>query len=183
MSRIGKAPILVPNGVEVGISDKSIEVKGPKGSLDFEVPGSISVRQDGDQIYVERPDDERTNRALHGLTRSLINNMVIGVSEGFSKELEIIGVGYRAQVKGQSSLELQLGFSHPISVDAPEGISFDVPEPTRIIVSGIDKQIVGQVAADIRSYRKPEPYKGKGIRYKDEYVRSKQGKTVGGATG
>ena len=165
MSRIGKAPILVPNGVEVGISDKSIEVKGPKGSLDFEVPGSISVRQDGDQIYVERPDDERTNRALHGLTRSLINNMVIGVSEGFSKELEIIGVGYRAQVKGQSSLELQLGFSHPISVDAPEGISFDVPEPTRIIVSGIDKQIVGQVAADIRSYRKPEPYKGKGVRY------------------
>lgn len=178
MSRIGKAPILVPNGVEVGISDKSIEVKGPKGSLDFEVPGSISVRQDGDQIYVERPDDERTNRALHGLTRSLINNMVIGVSEGFSKELEIIGVGYRAQVKGQSSLELQLGFSHPISVDAPEGISFDVPEPTRIIVSGIDKQIVGQVAADIRSYRKPEPYKGKGVRYLGEYVVRKAGKAA-----
>ncbi|KIE50250.1 MAG: 50S ribosomal protein L6 [marine actinobacterium MedAcidi-G2B] len=178
MSRIGKAPILVPNGVEVGISDKSIEVKGPKGSLDFEVPGSISVRQDGDQIYVERPDDERTNRALHGLTRSLINNMVIGVSEGFSKELEIIGVGYRAQVKGQSSLELQLGFSHPISVDAPEGISFDVPEPTRIIVSGIDKQIVGQVAADIRSYRKPEPYKGKGVRYLGEHVVRKAGKAA-----
>ena len=178
MSRIGKAPILVPNGVEVGISGKSIEVKGPKGSLDFEVPGSISVRQDGDQIYVERPDDERTNRALHGLTRSLINNMVIGVSEGFSKELEIIGVGYRAQVKGQSSLELQLGFSHPISVDAPEGISFDVPEPTRIIVSGIDKQIVGQVAADIRSYRKPEPYKGKGVRYLGEHVVRKAGKAA-----
>ena len=178
MSRIGKAPILVPNGVEVGLSDKSIEVKGPKGSLDFEVPGSISVRQDGDQIYVERPDDERTNRALHGLTRSLINNMVIGVSEGFSKELEIIGVGYRAQVKGQSSLELQLGFSHPISVDAPEGISFDVPEPTRIIVSGIDKQIVGQVAADIRSYRKPEPYKGKGVRYLGEHVVRKAGKAA-----
>jgi len=178
MSRIGKAPILVPNGVEVGISDKSIEVKGPKGSLDFEVPGSISVRQDGDQIYVERPDDERTNRALHGLTRSLINNMVIGVSEGFSKELEIIGVGYRAQAKGQSSLELQLGFSHPISVDAPEGISFDVPEPTRIIVSGIDKQIVGQVAADIRSYRKPEPYKGKGVRYLGEHVVRKAGKAA-----
>ena len=178
MSRIGKAPILVPNGVEVGISDKSIEVKGPKGSLDFEVPGSISVRQDGDQIYVERPDDERTNRALHGLTRSLINNMVIGVSERFSKELEIIGVGYRAQVKGQSSLELQLGFSHPISVDAPEGISFDVPEPTRIIVSGIDKQIVGQVAADIRSYRKPEPYKGKGVRYLGEHVVRKAGKAA-----
>ena len=178
MSRIGKAPILVPNGVEIGISGKSIEVKGPKGSLDFEVPGSISVRQDGDQIYVERPDDERTNRALHGLTRSLINNMVIGVSEGFSKELEIIGVGYRAQVKGQSSLELQLGFSHPISVDAPEGISFDVPEPTRIIVSGIDKQIVGQVAADIRSYRKPEPYKGKGVRYLGEHVVRKAGKAA-----
>tara|TARA_B100000427_G_C15360551_1_gene529631 strand:- start:38 stop:577 length:540 start_codon:yes stop_codon:yes gene_type:complete len=178
MSRIGKAPILVPNGVEVGISGKSIEVKGPKGSLDFEVPGSISVRQDGDQIYVERPDDERTNRALHGLTRSLINNMVIGVSEGFSKELEIIGVGYRAQAKGQSSLELQLGFSHSISVDAPEGISFDVPEPTRIIVSGIDKQIVGQVAADIRSYRKPEPYKGKGVRYLGEHVVRKAGKAA-----
>ena len=178
MSRIGKAPILVPNGVEVGISGKSIEVKGPKGSLDFEVPGSISVRQDGDQIYVERPDDERTNRALHGLTRSLINNMVIGVSEGFSKELEIIGVGYRAQAKGQSSLELQLGFSHPISVDAPEGVSFDVPEPTRIIVSGIDKQIVGQVAADIRSYRKPEPYKGKGVRYLGEHVVRKAGKAA-----
>ena len=178
MSRIGKAPILLPNGVEVGISGKSIEVKGPKGSLDFEVPGSISVRQDGDQIYVERPDDERTNRALHGLTRSLINNMVIGVSEGFSKELEIIGVGYRAQAKGQSSLELQLGFSHPISVDAPEGVSFDVPEPTRIIVSGIDKQIVGQVAADIRSYRKPEPYKGKGVRYLGEHVVRKAGKAA-----
>ncbi len=178
MSRIGKAPILLPNGVEVGISGKSIEVKGPKGSLDFEVPGSISVRQDGDQIYVERPDDERSNRALHGLTRSLINNMVIGVSEGFSKELEIIGVGYRAQAKGQSSLELQLGFSHPISVDAPEGISFDVPEPTRIIVSGIDKQIVGQVAADIRSYRKPEPYKGKGVRYLGEHVVRKAGKAA-----
>lgn len=178
MSRIGKAPILVPNGVEVGISGKSIEVKGPKGSLDFEVPGSISVRQDGDQIYVERPDDERTNRALHGLTRSLINNMVIGVSEGFSKELEIIGVGYRAQAKGQSSLELQLGFSHSISVDAPEGVSFDVPEPTRIIVSGIDKQIVGQVAADIRSYRKPEPYKGKGVRYLGEHVVRKAGKAA-----
>ena len=178
MSRIGKAPILLPNGVEVGISGKSIEVKGPKGSLDFEVPGSISVRQDGDQIYVERPDDERTNRALHGLTRSLINNMVIGVSEGFSKELEIIGVGYRAQAKGQSSLELQLGFSHPISVEAPEGVSFDVPEPTRIIVSGIDKQIVGQVAADIRSYRKPEPYKGKGVRYLGEHVVRKAGKAA-----
>ena len=178
MSRIGKAPILLPNGVEVGISGKSIEVKGPKGSLDFEVPGSISVRQDGDQIYVERPDDERSNRALHGLTRSLINNMVIGVSEGFSKELEIIGVGYRAQAKGQSSLELQLGFSHPISVEAPEGISFDVPEPTRIIISGIDKQIVGQVAADIRSYRKPEPYKGKGVRYLGEHVVRKAGKAA-----
>ncbi len=178
MSRIGKAPILLPNGVEVGISGKSIEVKGPKGSLDFEVPGSISVRQDGDQIYVERPDDERSNRALHGLTRSLINNMVIGVSEGFSKELEIIGVGYRAQAKGQSSLELQLGFSHPISVEAPEGVSFDVPEPTRIIISGIDKQIVGQVAADIRSYRKPEPYKGKGVRYLGEHVVRKAGKAA-----
>ena len=178
MSRIGKAPISVPNGVEIGISGKSVEIKGPKGTLDLEVPGSISVRQDGDQVLVERPDDERTSRALHGLTRSLINNMVIGVSEGFSKELEIIGVGYRAQAKGQSSLELQLGFSHPVSVEAPEGISFEVPEPTRIIVTGIDKQAVGQVAANIRSFRKPEPYKGKGVRYLGEHVARKAGKAA-----
>ena len=157
MSRIGKAPIPVPSGVEVSINGRQVAVKGPKGALDLEVPGEITVRQDGEEILVERPDDERQNRALHGLTRSLVNNMVVGVSEGFSKELQIIGVGYRAAPKG-SDLELQLGFSHPVIVKAPDGIEFDVPEPTRIIVSGTNKQVVGQVAADIRSHRKPGPF-------------------------
>ena len=177
MSRIGKAPITVPSGVEVQIQGRQVAVKGPKGELDIEVPVDITVRQDGDEILVERSDDERRNRALHGLTRSLVNNMVLGVSEGFSKELEIVGVGYRAAAKG-SALELQLGFSHPVNVEAPDGITFDVPEPTRIIVSGIDKQVVGQVAADIRSYRKPEPYKGKGVRYLGEHVARKAGKAA-----
>jgi large subunit ribosomal protein L6 len=177
MSRIGKAPITVPSGVEVEIQGRQVAVKGPKGELDIEVPVDITVRQDGDEILVERSDDERRNRALHGLTRSLVNNMVLGVSEGFSKELEIVGVGYRAAAKG-SALELQLGFSHPVNVEAPDGITFDVPEPTRIIVSGIDKQVVGQVAADIRSHRKPEPYKGKGVRYLGEHVARKAGKAA-----
>ena len=177
MSRIGKAPITVPSGVEVEIQGRQVAIKGPKGELDIEVPVDITVRQDGDEILVERSDDERRNRALHGLTRSLVNNMVLGVSEGFSKELEIVGVGYRAAAKG-SALELQLGFSHPVNVEAPDGITFDVPEPTRIIVSGIDKQVVGQVAADIRSYRKPEPYKGKGVRYLGEHVARKAGKAA-----
>tara|TARA_B100001123_G_scaffold370959_2_gene433786 strand:- start:152 stop:691 length:540 start_codon:yes stop_codon:yes gene_type:complete len=178
MSRIGKAPITVPSGVEVQIQGRQVAVKGPKGELDIEVPVDITVRQDGDEILVERSDDERRNRALHGLTRSLVNNMVLGVSEGFSKELQIVGVGYRAAAKGSNALELQLGFSHPVNVEAPAGISFDVPEPTRIIVSGIDKQVVGQVAADIRSYRKPEPYKGKGVRYLGEHVARKAGKAA-----
>ena len=178
MSRIGKAPITVPSGVEVEIQGRQVAVKGPKGELDIEVPVDITVRQDGEEILVERSDDERRNRALHGLTRSLVNNMVLGVSEGFSKELEIVGVGYRAAAKGSNALELQLGFSHPVNVEAPDGITFDVPEPTRIIVSGIDKQVVGQVAADIRSYRKPEPYKGKGVRYLGEYVARKAGKAA-----
>ena len=178
MSRIGKAPITVPSGVEVQIQGRQVAVKGPKGELDIEVPVDITVRQDGDEILVERSDDERRNRALHGLTRSLVNNMVLGVSEGFSKELQIVGVGYRAAAKGSNALELQLGFSHPVNVEAPAGITFDVPEPTRIIVSGIDKQVVGQVAADIRSYRKPEPYKGKGVRYLGEYVARKAGKAA-----
>ncbi|MCS5665280.1 MAG: 50S ribosomal protein L6 [Actinomycetota bacterium] len=177
MSRIGKAPIPVPSGVEVSINGRQVAVKGPKGALDLEVPGEITVRQDGEEILVERPDDERQNRALHGLTRSLVNNMVVGVSEGFSKELQIIGVGYRAAPKG-SDLELQLGFSHPVIVKAPDGIEFDVPEPTRIIVSGTNKQVVGQVAADIRSHRKPEPYKGKGVRYLGEHVARKAGKAA-----
>ena len=178
MSRIGKAPIPVPSGVEVSINGRQVAVKGPKGALDLEVPGEITVRQDGEEILVERPDDERQNRALHGLTRSLVNNMVVGVTEGFSKELQIVGVGYRASANGSDSLELQLGFSHPVHVTAPKGITFEVPEPTRIIVSGTDKQMVGQVAADIRSYRKPEPYKGKGVRYAGEYVARKAGKAA-----
>lgn len=178
MSRIGKAPITVPSGVEVQIQGRQLAVKGPKGELDIEVPGDITVRQDGEVLLVERPDDERQNRALHGLTRSLVNNMVVGVTQGFSKELQIVGVGYRAAAKGTNALELQLGFSHPVNVEAPDGISFDVPEPTRIIVSGTDKQVVGQVAANIRSYRKPEPYKGKGVRYLGEHVARKAGKAA-----
>ena len=178
MSRIGKAPIPVPSGVEVSISGRQVAVKGPKGALDLEVPGEITVRQDGEEILVERPDDERVNRAMHGLTRSLVNNMMVGVSEGFRKELQIVGVGYRCIAKGTDALELQLGFSHPVLVEAPDGISFEVPEPTRIIVSGADKQVVGQVAADIRSHRKPEPYKGKGVRYLSEHVARKAGKAA-----
>lgn len=157
MSRIGKEPISVPSDVQVSIEGRSVEVTGPKGSLDLDLPGEINVRQEDDTVLVERPNDDRKNKALHGLTRSLINNMVIGVSEGFKKELEIVGVGYRAAISGDG-LELQLVFSHPVKVNAPDGITFDVPEPTQIIVSGINKEVVGQVAADIRSYRKPEPY-------------------------
>ena len=177
MSRIGKEPISVPSDVQVSIEGRSVGVTGPKGSLDLDLPGEINVRQEDGTVLVERPNDDRKNKALHGLTRSLINNMVIGVSEGFKKELEIVGVGYRAAKSGDG-LELQLGFSHPVKVKAPDGITFDVPEPTQIIVSGINKEVVGQVAADIRSYRKPEPYKGKGIRYAGEYVARKAGKAA-----
>jgi large subunit ribosomal protein L6 len=177
MSRIGKAPIPVPSGVDVTITDRHITVKGPKGTLERDIPGAITVRQDGAELWVERPDDERQNRALHGLVRSLVNNMVVGVHEEFTKELEIIGVGYRAAAQGTSKLDLALGFSHPVSVDAPAGISFETPAPNRIIVKGIDKEIVGQVAANIRKIRKPEPYKGKGVRYLGEHVAKKAGKT------
>ncbi len=178
MSRIGKAPITVPSGVDVSIADRHITVKGPKGSLERDLPGVITVRQDGDTLVVERPDDERQNRAQHGLTRSLVNNMVLGVTEGFVKELEIIGVGYRATAQGPAKLELSLGFSHPVFVEeAPAGIEFEVPVPTRIAVRGIDKEAVGQVAANIRKIRKPEPYKGKGVRYLGEFVQRKAGKT------
>ncbi|MEY4130182.1 MAG: hypothetical protein RLZZ31_306 [Actinomycetota bacterium] len=176
MSRVGRAPINVPSGVEVNIAGAHISVKGPKGTLERDIPGEITIRQEGSELIVERPNDERTNRALHGLVRSLVSNMVIGVSEGFTKELEIIGVGYRATPKGDSTLELALGFSHPVSVQAPAGITFEVPSPTQIMVKGIDKETVGQVAANIRSIRKPEPYKGKGVRYRDEYVARKAGK-------
>lgn len=176
MSRIGKAPIPVPSGVEVSIDDRHITVRGPKGTLERDILGSITVRQDGDQLVVERPDDERQTKAMHGLVRTLVNNMVVGVTEGFRKELEIVGVGYRATAKGSDALELALGFSHPVNVKAPEGITFEVPAPNRIVVSGIDKEAVGQVAADIRAWRKPEPYKGKGIRYLGEHVQRKAGK-------
>ncbi|MCC6225788.1 MAG: 50S ribosomal protein L6 [Microthrixaceae bacterium] len=176
MSRIGKAPISVPSGVDVSITDASISVKGPKGELSRTLPEGITVRQDGDVLLVERPNDERRSRAMHGLVRSLVNNMVIGVTTGFRKDLDIVGVGYRAAAQGSSKLDVSLGFSHPVVVQAPEGIEFVVPQPTRIEVHGIDKQLVGQVAADIRSLRKPEPYKGKGVRYVDERVRRKAGK-------
>src|SRR3954469_23973873 len=177
MSRIGKAPITVPSGVDISIADRHITVKGPKGSLERDLPGVITVRQDGDTLLVERPNDERQNRAQHGLTRSLVNNMVVGVTDGFVKELEIIGVGYRATAQGPAKLELSLGFSHPVFVEAPAGIEFEVPVPTRIAVRGIDKEAVGQVAANIRKIRKPEPYKGKGVRYAGERVARKAGKT------
>src|SRR5262245_14766110 len=177
MSRIGKSPIPVPSGVDVTIADRHITVKGPKGTLERDIPGTITIRQEGDELLVERPDDERQNRAMHGLVRSLVNNMVVGVHQEFTKELEIIGVGYRAAAQGTGKLDLALGFSHPVSVDAPEGITFETPSPNRIIVRGIDKESVGQVAANIRKIRKPEPYKGKGVRYLGEYVPKKAGKT------
>jgi large subunit ribosomal protein L6 len=178
MSRIGRAPISVPSGVEINITEGNVSVKGPKGQLNMNIPGEMAVRQDSDILVVERPNDERQNRALHGLTRSLVNNMVVGVTAGFSKELEIVGVGYRAIAKGPGSLEMALGYSHPIYVEAPAGVTFEVPTPTRIIVSGIDKELVGQVAANIRKLRKPEPYKGKGVRYLGEHVKRKAGKAA-----
>ena len=176
MSRIGKAPITVPSGVDVTIAGRTVTVKGPKGPLARDIPGEIVVRKEDTTIFVERPNDERQNRALHGLSRTLVNNMVLGVTEGFAKELEIVGVGYRAEAQG-ASLRLALGFSHPVIVPAPEGISFEIPVQTRVIVKGIDKELVGQVAANIRSIRKPEPYKGKGVRYLNEHILRKAGKT------
>ncbi|MDP2292702.1 MAG: 50S ribosomal protein L6 [Actinomycetota bacterium] len=177
MSRIGKAPIAVPGTVDVTIDGPSVTVKGPKGSLSRVVPGAISVRREEGNLLVERPNDERQNRSLHGLTRTLVSNMVVGVTDGFAKELEIIGVGYRAEAITPTQLRLALGFSHPVLMEAPEGITFEVPSQTRIIVRGIDKEVVGQVAANIRAVRKPEPYKGKGVRYLGEKVLRKAGKT------
>lgn len=177
MSRIGRLPITVPSGVEVTLDGQDVEVKGPKGTLSLTVREPISVsRNDEGQIEVTRPDDERENRSLHGLTRTLINNMVIGVTQGYEKALEIQGVGYRVLSKGPRQLEFNLGFSHPVIVDAPEGITFTVENPTKFSVQGIDKQLVGEVAANIRKIRKPEPYKGKGVRYAGETVRRKVGK-------
>jgi large subunit ribosomal protein L6 len=178
MSRIGKQAIVVPSGVDVTINADQVVVKGPQGTLTMPRRGEIGIAKEDSAVLVSRPNDERQNRAMHGLVRSLINNMVIGVTQGFSKELEIVGVGYRAQAKGPKALELALGFSHPVNIEAPEGITFEVPAPTRIIVKGIDKELVGQVAANIRKVRKPEPYKGKGVRYLGEYVARKAGKAA-----
>jgi large subunit ribosomal protein L6 len=176
MSRIGKLPVPVPAGVDVTLEQSTVTVKGPKGALSHAVAAPITVERGEDgTLEVKRPNDERQSRALHGLTRTLINNMVVGVTEGYEKRLEIQGVGYRAQLRGKG-LELSLGYSHPVSVEAPEGIEFEVPQPTEIIVRGIDKQQVGQIAADIRKRRPPEPYKGKGVRYAGEQVARKVGK-------
>ena len=176
MSRIGKAPITVPAGVDIKIDGRTISVKGPKGTLEREIPGTITISQDGDTLTCERPNDENKTKAMHGLTRSLVNNMVLGVTDGFKKELEIVGVGYRAEAQGPGALRLNLGFSHSVDVKAPEGITFEVPVQTQVVVTGIDKEVVGQVAANIRSIRKPEPYKGKGVRYAGERVVRKAGK-------
>ncbi len=178
MSRVGKSPIPVPQGVSVSIAGDEVTVTGPKGTLQHRLPASIGVSQDADTLLVTRSDDERESRALHGLTRSLINNMVVGVTEGYRKDLEIVGVGYRATAQGPGSLELQLGFSHSVHVKAPEGVTFEVPSLTAIRVLGADKQAVGQTAAEIRALRKPEPYKGKGIRYAGERIRRKAGKAA-----
>jgi len=177
VSRIGKQPIPVPSGVEVKIDGSTVSVKGPKGELSQTFSELMKIELEDGAIVVTRPDDGREARSLHGLTRTLVSNMVTGVSEGYSKNLEIVGVGYRAVMKG-SDLELALGFSHPVLVKPEPGISFEVPAPTKITVRGIDKQRVGQIAAEIRAWRKPEPYKGKGIRYEGEYVRRKLGKAA-----
>jgi len=176
MSRIGRLPIDVPTGVEVKIDGKAVAVKGPKGELALTVADPIEVKLEDGQVVVSRPDDERNSRSLHGLTRSLIANQILGVTQGFTKDLEVVGTGYRVQSKG-SALEFALGYSHSITVDPPQGITFSVEGNNRITVSGIDKQAVGEVAANIRKLRKPEPYKGKGVRYVGEVVRRKAGKS------
>ncbi|MDY3127147.1 MAG: 50S ribosomal protein L6 [Corynebacterium sp.] len=176
MSRIGKAPIALASGVETKINGQTVEVKGPKGTLTVEVPEPITVTVEDNEIRVARPDDHRTNRALHGLSRSLINNAVVGVTEGYTIKMEIFGVGYRVQQKGKD-LEFALGYSHPVLIEAPEGITFATDGATKLSITGIDKQAVGQIAAIIRRLRKDDPYKGKGIRYEGEQIRRKVGKT------
>ena len=176
MSRIGRMPVPIPSGVDVAIDGQAVTVKGPKGTLSHTVVDPITVDRDEDgALVVRRPNDERASRALHGLSRTLVANMVVGVTEGYTKSLEIVGTGYRVQARG-SDLEFSLGFSHPVLVSAPEGVTFDVETPTRFSVSGIDKQLVGEVAANIRRLRRPDPYKGKGVRYQGEVVRRKAGK-------
>ncbi|WP_141014350.1 50S ribosomal protein L6 [Nocardioides sambongensis] len=176
MSRIGKLPVPVPAGVDVQIDGAVVTVKGPKGSLTHTVAAPITVEKGDGVLDVQRPDDHRESKALHGLSRTLINNMVVGVTEGYEKKLEIVGVGYRVLSKGPTQLEFQLGYSHSIIFDAPDGITFAVEGPTKLGVQGIDKQLVGEVAANIRKLRKPEPYKGKGVRYAGEHIRRKVGK-------
>ncbi|HEU4547395.1 MAG TPA: 50S ribosomal protein L6 [Microlunatus sp.] len=177
MSRIGKLPITVPSGVDVAVEESTVTVKGPKGTLSHTVASPITVARGEDgAIEVSRPNDERISKSLHGLTRTLISNMVTGVTQGYEKKLEIVGVGYRVLSKGPTQLEFQLGYSHPITFNAPEGITFTVEGPTKVGVQGIDKQLVGEVAANIRKLRKPEPYKGKGVRYAGEQIRRKVGK-------
>ena len=178
MSRIGSAPITVPTRVDVSISGTDVTVKGSKGELSITLPGDITAAVDDGVVTLVRPDDTGDHKAMHGLARTLVDNMIIGVSEGFTKKLEIVGVGYRAAAKGSNALEMQLGFSHPVNIQAPEGIEFEIPIQTEIIVKGIDKQLVGQVAADIRKWRKPEPYKGKGIKYEGERIIRKAGKAA-----
>ncbi|HEV7977089.1 50S ribosomal protein L6 [Amycolatopsis sp.] len=176
MSRIGKLPVTVPAGVEVTINGQHIQVKGPKGTLEHTIAEPISVEREEGTLLVKRPNEERTSRALHGLTRTLVDNLIVGVTQGYEKKMEIHGVGYRVAAKG-SDLEFALGYSHPVKIAAPEGITFKVETPTRFSVSGIDKQKVGQIAAVIRRLRKPDPYKGKGLRYEGEKIRRKVGKT------
>ncbi|SER67509.1 50S ribosomal protein L6 [Corynebacterium cystitidis] len=176
MSRVGKEPIAIPSGVEVKIDGQDVDVKGPKGSLSWTIPAPITIAVEDNEIVVSRPDDQRENRSLHGLSRSLVNNLVVGVTEGYKINMEIFGVGYRVQMKGKD-LEFSLGYSHPILIKAPEGITFAVDGNTKLSIEGIDKQLVGQVAANIRRLRKDDPYKGKGIRYEGEQVRRKVGKT------
>ena len=179
MSRIGKLPVPVPDGVEVTLDGSTVTVKGPKGELTREMPGGVTLSRDDDgAVVVTRNGDSVMERSRHGLVRTLVANMVVGVTDGYTKALELVGVGYRAAAKG-SDVELQVGYSHPVTVAAPAGIDFQVPQPTRIVVSGIDKVLVGQVAADIRKVRPPEPYKGKGIKYEGEHIRRKAGKAAG----
>jgi len=175
MSRIGRAPIPIPDGVTVDITGQTVTVKGPKGELSHTVVEPIRIAQEDGRLVVTRPTDRGPHRALHGLSRSLVANLVTGVSEGFERRLEIQGVGYRAQMKGQA-LELAVGYSHPVTIDPPDGIQFEVPAPTQVVVRGIDKQLVGEIAAQVRGTRPPEPYKGKGVRYAGEVVRRKVGK-------
>ena len=178
MSRIGRLPITVPAGVTVTVSeDNLVTVKGPKGTLTQQVSAELTVKQEGNVLTVARPDDKKQNRAFHGLYRTLINNMVVGVTEGFAKTLELVGTGYRAAAEGGKKLTINIGFSHPVIFDAPENITFETPNANTIVVKGIDKQIVGNLAADIRAVRKPEPYHGKGIKYVNEHIRRKEGKT------